>query len=169
VTRDFVLHDAVLLATQAALVGMVAAGVTDWARRFATARWALVLPLSIGVVVAAIALVPQVADGLTWLALVAIPPLAALALGWAMRGARPPYALGAVALLALALADPSGLAGDAAAAHRASGLPVSVSNVPRPVDVLFGPTTPRIPSSSLSRGPGGGAPGACPTGPAAQT
>jgi hypothetical protein len=67
-------------------------------------------------VVAAIELVPAVADGLTWIALILVPPGAALALGWAMHGARPVYALGAVALLALAVADTSGLAGDAAAA-----------------------------------------------------
>ena len=40
------------------------------------------------VVVGAIELVPQVADGLTWIALVLVPPGAALALGWAMHGAQ---------------------------------------------------------------------------------
>jgi hypothetical protein len=102
VTRDFVLHDAVLLAAQAALVALPGAGVPGWVRAFATARWALVLPLSIALVVGAIALVPDVADGLTWLALVGVPVGAALALGWAMRGARPPLALLAAPLLALA-------------------------------------------------------------------
>jgi hypothetical protein len=102
VTRDFVVHDAVLLAVQAALVGLVGAGVPEWLRRFATARWALVLPLSIGVVVGAIALVPDVADVLTWVALLLVPPGAALALGWAMRGARPALALLAAPLLVLA-------------------------------------------------------------------
>jgi hypothetical protein len=102
VTRDFVLHDAVMLATQAALVGVVGAGVPAWAKRFATARWALVLPLSIGVVIAAIALLPDVADVLTWVALLLVPPGAALALGWAMRGARPWLAILAVPLFVLA-------------------------------------------------------------------
>jgi hypothetical protein len=102
VTRDFATHDAVLLAVQAALVGLTGAGVPAWVRRFATARWALVLPLSIAVVIAAIALLPDVADVLTWVALVGVPPGAALALGWAMRGARPALALLAMPLLALA-------------------------------------------------------------------
>jgi hypothetical protein len=102
VTRDFVAHDAVLLAAQAALVGLTGAGVPAWMRRFATARWALVLPLSIGVVVGAIALLPDVADVLTWVALILVPPGAALALGWAMRGARPALGLLAAPLLVLA-------------------------------------------------------------------
>jgi hypothetical protein len=102
VTRDFVLHDAVLLGAQAVLVGLVGAGIPTWLRRFATARWALVLPLSIGVVVGAIALLPDVADVLTWVALLLVPPGAALALGWAMRGARPAFALLAAPLLVLA-------------------------------------------------------------------
>ena len=101
-TRDFVLHDAVLLATQALLVALPAAGVPAWIRARATARWALVLPLSIAVVVGAIALLPNVADGLTWLALIGVPIGAALALGWAMRGARAPLALLAAPLLVLA-------------------------------------------------------------------
>jgi hypothetical protein len=49
--------------------------------------------------VGAVALFPDVARGLSWLALIAIPPLAAAALGWAMHGARPPLALLAVPLL----------------------------------------------------------------------
>jgi hypothetical protein len=102
VTRDFVLHDAVLLAAQCVLVALPAAGVPAWVRARATARWALVLPLSIAVVVGAIAVLPDVADGLTWLALIGVPPGAALALGWAMRGARAPLALLAAPLLALA-------------------------------------------------------------------
>jgi hypothetical protein len=102
VTRDFVVHDAVLLAAQAAIVGLTGAGVPAWVRARATARWALVLPLSIGVVVGAIALLPDVADVLTWVALILVPPGAALALGWAMRGARWPLALLAAPLLVLA-------------------------------------------------------------------
>ena len=74
VTRDFVLHDAVLLGTQGLLVGLVGAGVPAWVRARATARWALVLPLSIAVVVGAIAVLPDVADVLTWVALLLIPP-----------------------------------------------------------------------------------------------
>src|ERR1700759_169791 len=55
--------------------------------------WALVLPLSIVVVIAAIALDESSADFLTWLALIAVPPLAAVALGWIVHRARPPLAL----------------------------------------------------------------------------
>lgn len=114
-TWDFARHNVVLLGVQAVLVVLPAAGLPPWARRFATARWALVLPLSIGVVVAAIAVLPDVADGLTWLALVLVPPGAALALGWAMRGARPAFALVAVPLLVLAWADQRTVLGDGAA------------------------------------------------------
>jgi len=114
VTRDFAAHDAVLLAAQAALVGLTAAGVPAWVRARATARWALVLPLSIAVVVGAIALLPDVADVLTWVALLLIPPGAALALGWAMRGARPALALLAVPLLVLAWGSQTTAAGELA-------------------------------------------------------
>jgi hypothetical protein len=55
------------------------------------------------------------AEGLTYLAVVAVPPLAALALAWAARGARPPLVILALGLFALAWADRSGLAGEAAA------------------------------------------------------
>ncbi len=113
-TRDFAAHDAVLLATQAALVGLVGAGLPAWLRRFATARWALVLPLSIAVVVGAIALLPDVADVLTWVALLLVPPGAALALGWAMRGARPVLAVLAVPLLVLAWGSQTSAAGELA-------------------------------------------------------
>jgi hypothetical protein len=102
VTRDFVLHNAVVLGTQGLLVALPGAGVPAWIRARATARWALVLPLSIAVVVGAIALLPDVADVLTWVALILVPPGAALALGWAMRGARPPLAVLAAPLLVVA-------------------------------------------------------------------
>lgn len=77
--------------------------------------WALIAPGSIIVVIAAIAILPGIADGLTWLALIAVPPLAAAALGWAMRGARPALGLAAVALFALAWIFEGELGGDAAA------------------------------------------------------
>ena len=112
VTRDFVLHNAVLLGTQGLLVGLVGSGVPAWVRARATARWALVLPLSIAVVVAAIAVLPDVADVLTWVALLLVPPGAALALGWAMRGARWPLALLAAPLLAFAWGSQTTAAGE---------------------------------------------------------
>jgi hypothetical protein len=92
----------VLTIAQAACIALVGAGLPAWTRRFRTGAWALVLPLSIAVVVAAIALVPTTADVLTWIALVLVPPGAALALGWAGRGARAPLAVLAAPLLALA-------------------------------------------------------------------
>src|SRR4051812_15443207 len=116
VTTEFLLADSVLIATQAALVALPGAGLPAPLTRFAGRAWSLLLPLSIAVVVAAIALDPAVADGLTWLALLAVPPLAAVALGWAMRGARPALALLAAPMVALAIAGAGGLAGDACAA-----------------------------------------------------
>jgi len=77
--------------------------------------WALVLPLSIVVVVSAIALESAVADFLTYLALIAVPPLAALALAAILRGGRPPLALLAVPLFAIAWAARDSLAGETAA------------------------------------------------------
>lgn len=115
-TTRFALANAVLISTQAGLVALPGRGVPAPLERFGGRAWALVLPLSIGIVVAAIALDPRVADGLTWLAFVAIPPLAAAALGWAAHGARPWLALLAVPLFVLAWAGTGSLAGDAAAA-----------------------------------------------------
>jgi hypothetical protein len=91
-----------LTLAQASCVALPAAGLPAWAARFRTGAWALVLPLSIAVVVGAIALVPSTADVLAWIALVLVPAGCALALGWAARGARPALALLAPVLLALA-------------------------------------------------------------------
>jgi hypothetical protein len=81
VSKEFVLANSVLIAAQAALVALPAAGIPAPLARFGGRWWSLVLPLSIAVVVAAIELEPDAADGLTWLALIAIPPLAAASLG----------------------------------------------------------------------------------------
>jgi hypothetical protein len=116
VNTPFLVADGVLIGAQAALVALPAAGIPPWLERLKGRAWALILPLSIAVVVGAIELIPQVADGLTWVALVLVPPGAALALGWAMHGARPGYAVFALALLILASLDVGGLAGDGAAA-----------------------------------------------------
>jgi hypothetical protein len=91
-----------LTLAQAACLALVGAGLPAWTRRFRTGAWALVLPLSIAVVVAAIAVLPTTADVLTWIALLLVPPGAALALGWAARGARGPLAVLAAPLLVLA-------------------------------------------------------------------
>ena len=100
---------------QAALVAAPKPAVNPLLSRLASRWWALVLPLSIGLVVAAIALESATADFLTYLALIAVPPLAAVALGWLARGARPPLALLVVPLFALAWAARDALGGETAA------------------------------------------------------
>jgi hypothetical protein len=115
VTVGFIAADGVLIATQASLVALPGRGVPAALARVGGRAWALVLPVSIGAVVAAVAAVPDVADVLTWLAFLAIPPLAAATLAWAARGARPAAGLLAVPPLALAWAAQGTLAGDAAA------------------------------------------------------
>jgi hypothetical protein len=112
----FLVADGVLLTTQASLVALPAAGIPRTLERLKGRGWALILPLSIAVVVGAIELIPEVADALTWIALVLVPLGAALALGWAMHGARPWLVLLALVLLIVASADVGGLAGDSAAA-----------------------------------------------------
>jgi len=77
--------------------------------------WALLPPLSITVVVGAIALDSAFADFLTYLALIAVPPLAALALARIVHGARPPLALLAIPLFAIAWAGRGALGGETAA------------------------------------------------------
>ncbi len=77
--------------------------------------WALLPPLSIVVVVAAIALESAAADFLTYLALIAVPPLAALALAGLVRGGRPPLALLTIPLFALAWAARGSVGGETAA------------------------------------------------------
>jgi hypothetical protein len=104
----------VLTVAQTACVALPAAGLPAWAERFRTRAWALVLPLSIAVVVGAIAILPSTADLLTWVALLLVPPGCALALGWAMRGARPWLAALTVPLLALAWALPDDRTGQVA-------------------------------------------------------
>lgn len=76
--------------------------------------WALVLPLSIVVVISAIALDSASARFLTYLALVAVPPLAAAALAWLVRGARWELALLALPLFAVAWAAKGSLSGQTA-------------------------------------------------------
>jgi hypothetical protein len=100
---------------QGLTVALPGAGWPAWLWRPTGRGWALIAPGSIVVVVAAIALLPGVADGITWLALIAVPPLAAAALGWAMRPARPALALAAVGLFALAWIFEGHLGGDIAA------------------------------------------------------
>ncbi|MHB1467878.1 MAG: hypothetical protein ACYCX7_01830 [Solirubrobacteraceae bacterium] len=84
--------------------------------RLSSRWWALLPPASIAlfVFVGAFAATAS-ATGLTYFALVGVPIGAALALGWLIRGARPVYALAVAPLFALAWADRTGLAGEAAA------------------------------------------------------
>ena len=119
----------VLVAAQAACIAAPGAGLPAWAQRFRTAAWALVLPLSIALVVAAIELAPSTADVLTWVALVLVPPGCAVALGWAARGARPGLAVLAVVLLALAWADPGDRAGQAATTLLIAGSAVTLGRL----------------------------------------
>ena len=84
-------------------------------RRLQSRWWALVLPLSILVVVAAIALESASARILTYLALVAVPPLAAAALAWLLRGGRPILAVAVLPLFAIAWARQDALSGETAA------------------------------------------------------
>lgn len=100
---------------QAALVAAPRPTVNGFLDRLHSRWWALVLPLSIVVVIAAVAADSSTARFLTYLALVAVPPLAAAGLGWVMRGGRPSLALLAVPLFALAWAARGTLSGHTAA------------------------------------------------------
>jgi hypothetical protein len=106
---------AALSLLQAALVLAPRPAPASLLRRFQGNSWALLPPLSIVVVVAAIALDSAAADFLTYLALVAVPPLAALALALVVRGGRPALALLAIPLFAVAWAARGSLGGETAA------------------------------------------------------
>lgn len=111
----FWLSIGVLSLVQAALVAAPRAPSPALVQRLHSRWWALVLPLSIVVVVSAIALESASARFLTYLALVAVPPLAAIALGRLVRGGRPPWALAVLPLFALAWGLEGSLAGETAA------------------------------------------------------
>lgn len=118
-----------LTIAQAACVALPAAGLPGWLERFRRRSWALTLPLSIAVVVGAIALIPTTADVLTWIALLLVPPGCALALGWAMRGARPWLAVLAAPLLALAWALPDDRVGQVATTLLIAGSAITVGRL----------------------------------------
>jgi hypothetical protein len=86
-----VIHlDGVLLdAARAACVALPAAGLPHALGRLRSRGWALVAPLAILAVVAALAAWSAGAQALTWIAMLLVPPGCALALGWAAHGARP--------------------------------------------------------------------------------
>jgi hypothetical protein len=100
---------------QAALVAAPRPASTPLLARLRGRSWALVPPLSILLVVGAIALDDAFADFLTYLALIAVPPLAALALATIVRGGRPPLALLSIPFFALAWAARGSLSGETAA------------------------------------------------------
>jgi hypothetical protein len=106
---------AVLSLVQASLVAAPRPADQPLLNRLRSSWWALVLPLSIAVVIAAIAIDPATARALTYLALIAVPPLAAAAAALLARGSRPPLALAVIPLFALAWAAKGTLAGQAAA------------------------------------------------------
>jgi prepilin signal peptidase PulO-like enzyme (type II secretory pathway) len=106
---------ALLDVVQAVLVALPAAGLPVFLQQFAGRIWSLIMPVSIVVVVAGLAVLPGAAITLTWLALIAVPLLAAATLGWGMHGARPLWALAAVPLLAAAVAFEGETVGDVAA------------------------------------------------------
>jgi hypothetical protein len=125
----FSLDSFVLTLAQAACVALPRAGLPTWLARFRTGAWALTLPLSIAVVVAAIALASPAADVLTWVALLLVPPGCALAFGWAMRGARPWLAVLVAPLLILAWALPDDRLGQVAATMLIVGSAVTLGRL----------------------------------------
>jgi hypothetical protein len=106
---------AVLSLVQAALVLAPRPAPASLLTRLQSNSWALLPPLSIVLVVGAIALDSAFADFLTYLALIAVPPLAALALALVVRGGRPALAWLAIPLFAVAWAARGSLGGETAA------------------------------------------------------
>lgn len=111
----FWLSIGVLSLVQAALVAAPRPAAAPLLSQLRGRSWALIPPLSIVVVVAAIALDSASAEFLAYLALIAVPPLAALALALLVRGGRPPLALLTIPLFALAWAARGSLGGQTAA------------------------------------------------------
>lgn len=111
----FSLSIGILSLAQASLVAAPRAAALPALAGLRSRWWALVLPVSIVIVIAAIALDSASAHALTYLALFAVPPLAALALGAVVRGARPALAPLVIPLFAAAWAFKGSLTGEAAA------------------------------------------------------
>lgn len=111
----FWLSIGVLSLVQAALVAAPRPPLPILLERLQSRWWALVLPLSIVVVISAVALDSASARFLTYLALVTVPPLAAAALAWVARGARWELALLVFPLFGVAWAAKGALGGQTAA------------------------------------------------------
>jgi hypothetical protein len=106
---------AILSLVQAALVALPARAMPPVLGRLSGQWWALVLPGSLVLVIAGIALDSGLAQILTYLALVAVPILAAFALAAVVKGARGVFAFAAVPLFAIAWGASGSLSGQAAA------------------------------------------------------
>jgi hypothetical protein len=111
----FWLSISALSLVQASLVAAPRPPLPTILRRLQSRWWALALPLSIVVVISAIALDSASARFLTYLALVAVPPLAAAALAWLVRGSRWQLALLVLPLFVVAWAAKGSLSGQTAA------------------------------------------------------
>jgi hypothetical protein len=120
---------AVLSLVQASLIAVstkpAAAVLGEWRGRW----WALVLPGSVVLVIAGIALDPGLARVLTYLALVAVPVLAGFALATVIRGARPILAAATVPLFLIAWGRLGSLPGDAAAVALSSLACIALASV----------------------------------------
>ena len=106
---------AILSLVQASLIALPAKRNLPADVRLASRWWALVLPGSIVVVISGIAILPGLADALTYLALVGVPILAALALAWAIHGARIGLVIVPIPLFSVAWAVPGSFTGQASA------------------------------------------------------
>lgn len=111
----FALSIGVLSLVQAALVAAPRPAFAPLLAGLRNRWWALLPPLSIAVVISAVALDSGSAHFLTYLALVAVPPLAALALAAVIRGGRPALAPATIPLFAVAWAARGSLSGETAA------------------------------------------------------
>jgi len=111
----FALSIAVLSLVQALLVAAPRPASAPLLSHLGGRAWALVPPLSIALVIAAIALDSATATVLTYMALIAVPPLAALALAWIVCRGRPRLALLTIPLFALAWVAKGSLSGQTAA------------------------------------------------------
>jgi hypothetical protein len=105
-TFPFALSIAFLGLAQASLIA-VPARTLPLPARLASQWWWLLLPGSVVAVIAGIALDPDLADALAYVALVGVPPLAVLALSRAIHGARAALGVLVVPLFLLAC-DPLG-------------------------------------------------------------
>jgi hypothetical protein len=113
---SFAVSICVLSLVQGAVVALPRADASAALRRLRRPAWAIIPAGSVLAVVFGLRAAAGAAQGLTYLALAAVPALAAWALAQVIHGGRPRLALAVAPLFALAWADRTGLAGQAAAA-----------------------------------------------------